>query len=92
MAKAWYPMINYENCIECGVCVDMCSHGVYDKVKSPRPVVIYPDGCVQGCKGCGSQCPADAIEYFGDTEGSAVGGCGCGCGCDENDSRCDCGN
>ena len=89
MAKAWYPMINYENCVECGACVDMCAHGVYDKAKAPRPVVVNPEGCIQGCKGCGSQCPAEAIEYFGDT-GSESEGCGCdsGCGCG---GGCSCG-
>ena len=48
MAKAWYPMINYEKCIECGTCVKFCQHGVYDKQKGPRPVVIYPEGCGAG--------------------------------------------
>ena len=91
MAKAWYPMINYEKCIECGACVEFCQHGVYDKQKGPRPVVIYPEGCVQGCKGCSSQCPADAIEYFGNTADAPAGECGCGCGCDDNSGSCDCG-
>lgn len=83
MAAAWYPMINYEKCIECGACVDMCPNGVYDKEKHPRPAVVFPGGCVQGCKGCGSQCPSGAIEYFGDTGGNAEG-CGCDCGCGGN--------
>jgi len=91
MAKAWYPMINYEKCIECGTCVEFCQHGVYDKAKSPRPVVVYPEGCVQGCKGCAGQCPTDAIEYFGDTADAPASECGCGCGCDDNSGGCDCG-
>ncbi len=80
MAKAWYPMINYELCAECGTCVDKCTHGVYNKEKHPRPVVVCPEGCVQGCKGCGSLCPSGAIEYFGDTKCESEG-CGCGCDC-----------
>jgi len=24
-------MINYENCVECGACLDKCKNGVYDK-------------------------------------------------------------
>ena len=90
MAKAWYPMINYEKCIECGACVDFCQHGVYDKAKGPRPVVVNPDGCIQDCKGCASQCPSGAIEYFGDTGGNESEGCGCEGGCDCG-SGCDCG-
>ena len=89
MAKAWYPMINYEMCAECGACVDKCTHGVYNKEKYPRPVVVFPDGCIQGCKGCGSLCPSGAIEYFGDTQ-SKPDDCGCdtGCGCG---GGCNCG-
>lgn len=90
MAKAWYPVINYEKCAECGACVDKCTHGVYNKEKAPRPVVVYPDGCIQGCKGCGSLCPAEAIEYFGDAAVSASENCGCDTGCDCGDG-CSCG-
>jgi len=78
MSKAWYPVINYDNCVECGACFDKCTHGVYKKEES-KPIVVLPDGCVEGCHGCQSLCPADAITYFGeepDTES-----CGCGCGC-----------
>lgn len=90
MAKAWYPMINYELCAECGTCVDKCTHSVYNKEKHPRPVVIFPEGCVQGCKGCGSICPSGAIEYFGDTTVPAGEACDCGCSCD-NDRCGECG-
>jgi len=31
VSKKWYPMINYENCVECGACLDKCKNGVYDK-------------------------------------------------------------
>lgn len=80
MSKTWYPMINYEKCTECGTCTAKCKHGVYDKEKAPRPVVVFPEGCVEGCTGCGSICPAEAIEYFGDRELSVnVSGCGGGC-------------
>lgn len=83
MAKTWYPMINYEKCIECGSCTEMCEHGVYDMAKAPKPVVVYPEGCIEGCKGCGSRCPAEAIEYFGDNENCCGGDCCCGgeCSC-----------
>lgn len=75
-------MINYEKCAECGACIKKCQHGVYDKT-SAIPLVIYPDGCIQGCKGCGKLCPMGAIEYFGNKSVSDNdNGCGCGsCGC-----------
>jgi NAD-dependent dihydropyrimidine dehydrogenase PreA subunit len=76
VAKLWYPVINYEKCIECRACVNKCSHGVYDK-EEIKPVVIYPDGCIQGCRGCQKLCPAGAIEYIGDI--GEEGNCSCGC-------------
>ena len=79
MSKKWYPVIDYEKCVACGTCVDMCRHGVYDKAKAPSPVVIFPEGCVEGCKGCGNKCPVEAIQYVGDSSAAKGGGCGCGC-------------
>lgn len=89
MSKTWYPVINYEKCIECGACVDKCTHGVYDKEKIPRPVVLYSEGCEQGCKGCSSVCAVGAIEYFGDNQSGGNDECGCGGGCDCG-GECDC--
>ena len=57
MSRKWYPVIDYTNCAECGSCIEMCSHGVYDAQKAPTPIVINENGCVEGCHGCGSLCP-----------------------------------
>lgn len=78
MSMKWYPVINYENCIECGGCVEMCPNGVYEKGTN-KPKVIYPEGCGEGCHGCQSKCPASAIEYAGDN--GTVPSCECGCSC-----------
>ncbi|HWR11000.1 MAG TPA: 4Fe-4S dicluster domain-containing protein [Rectinemataceae bacterium] len=83
MSRRWYPVIDYVKCAECGSCVAMCRHGVYDKLRSPTPVVIFPDGCVAGCKGCGNACPNEAIAYVGDMKAADGRGCdagGCECG------------
>ena len=69
MAKTWYPVIDYMECEECGSCVAMCPHGVYDKTKAPTPVVINPDSCIDHCHFCGSQCPQGAINFVGDDTG-----------------------
>jgi NAD-dependent dihydropyrimidine dehydrogenase PreA subunit len=69
MAKAWYPVIDYRLCKECGTCCGMCPHGVYDTAVSPTPRVIYPENCIDHCHGCGIQCPAGAITYVGDDTG-----------------------
>lgn len=88
MSKTWYPVIDYAVCIECGSCIEFCPHSVYDKEKSPSPVVVQPDGCIQGCHGCGNLCPVGAIQYVGDNTGwvspngekEETAECGCNCG------------
>lgn len=84
MSIKWYPVIDYMNCIECGACTDKCSHGVYDKEKAPTPVVVYTEGCIEGCHGCGNLCPQSAITYIGETTEntdscSCSGNCTCTC-------------
>lgn len=78
MSKTWYPVINYENCIECGACIAKCSHGVYGQ-GTTRPVTIYTEGCVDGCRGCQKLCPSGAIDYVGDVGKDK--GCDCHCSC-----------
>lgn len=92
MAKMWYPVIDYVACLECGACVEKCPHGVYNKEKSPSPIVVNPDNCINKCHGCGNLCPVGAITYVGDDTGwTAPNGekidnedCGCGCSCGGN--------
>ncbi|MHC1787842.1 MAG: DUF2703 domain-containing protein [Christensenellales bacterium] len=87
MAKSWYPVIDYAACSECGLCVEECPHGVYDRSKAPTPVVKNPDNCIDHCHGCGNPCPEGAITYVGDDTGwtppkgaSAVDQAACDCG------------
>lgn len=83
MSQNWYPVINYDNCIECGACFEKCSHGVY-KLEATKPIVVFGDGCIEGCTGCQSLCPAEAIEYVGDNKedkDNKAEGCGCGGEC-----------
>jgi len=78
MSKKWYPVINFEKCIECGACIDKCSHGVYEK-NTTKPNVICAEGCIDGCRGCQNLCPTGAIEYVGDTGQESECGCNCSC-------------
>ena len=90
MATAWYPVIDYAACSECGMCVEDCPHGVYDRSKAPTPVVQNPDNCIDHCHGCGNPCPEGAITYVGDDTGwtppkgapeSVPSACECGSDC-----------
>jgi len=83
MAEKWYPVVDYSLCIECGTCSSFCPHGVYDITKSPTPVVVNAQTCVDHCRGCQYKCPAGAISYVGDADDneSKEEGCSCGCSC-----------
>ena len=89
MAKTWYPVIDYAACSECGLCVEDCPNGVYDRSKAPSPVVMNPESCVDHCHGCGDPCPEGAITYVDDdtgwmpphgTPGAASDSCDSDCG------------
>jgi len=84
MSKTWYPVIDYEKCTECGVCTYKCSNGVYDLKKVPTPVVVMPENCIHGCRGCGRLCPHGAISYVGDSM-KMDNECACSC---ENGGGC----
>ncbi|MCL2319377.1 MAG: DUF2703 domain-containing protein [Treponema sp.] len=98
MSKNWYPVIDRKICIECGACVEKCSHGVYDKKSPMKPVIINTDGCIEGCHGCGNLCPTGSITYVGENtawkppkpkQEKTTVNADCGCGCGPGDSCCD---
>lgn len=107
MAKAWYPVIDYLQCAECGSCITQCSHGVYDAAKAPVPIVKNPANCIDHCHGCGNICPSGAITYVGEDtgwappaakDGATAEPCGCetgsqngGCGCGCDSASDECG-
>lgn len=78
MSKTYYPVINYDLCIECGACVNKCTHDVYEKGTN-SPNVVLVDGCVDGCTGCQKLCPVGAIDYVGADKGKSACGCGGSC-------------
>ncbi len=68
MSTGWYPVIDYDKCVGCMICNNMCKHGVYKpNEETKKPKVVYGNGCVHGCHGCERKCPKEAIHYFGDT-------------------------
>lgn len=65
MSTTWYPVIDQTKCTGCLTCFNKCKQGVYALDANDYPKVIYPEGCVTGCHGCGNLCPENAITYFG---------------------------
>ena len=62
----WHPTINYDECINCGTCVDYCKMGVYtveEEHGEKKPNVKNPGNCVVFCTGCEGQCPSEAISF-----------------------------
>ncbi|MDD4539513.1 MAG: hypothetical protein PHT80_10905 [Lentisphaeria bacterium] len=59
---AWYPVLDYGRCVNCGKCVDFCMFGVY--TRDERGVhVTQPDACKTNCPACARMCPARAIMF-----------------------------
>ena len=61
----WYPTIDNEKCVNCGVCIEYCRLGVFDvgKKEEKKPLVKNPFNCVVLCTGCEGQCPVGAITF-----------------------------
>jgi len=60
----WFPAVEKELCIGCGLCVLGCGANVYafDFDKS-KPVVVAPLNCKVGCVTCANTCPVHAISF-----------------------------
>ncbi len=61
----WYPHIDYDRCIGCGLCYITCSgRVVYDwDFDNMKPIVARPYNCLVGCTTCANLCPRDAIHF-----------------------------
>jgi adenylylsulfate reductase subunit B len=53
------PLINKEQCTECGKCVDLCQMDVFfGSKKKEVPTITYPEECWH-CNACVDSCPAE---------------------------------
>jgi len=60
---AWYPVLDYDRCTNCGQCFDFCLFGVYEKDRAGRVVVTHPESCKNNCPACARICPETAIIF-----------------------------
>ena len=57
----WYPTIDSEKCVECGMCMN-CGKKVFEWTKN-GPKVSNPNDCVVGCTTCTNLCLGNAISH-----------------------------
>lgn len=69
----WYPVIDYDRCVNCLECIDFCLFGVFGFDGDERILVECPDNCRTGCPACSRICPERAI-MFPQHEASAIAG------------------
>lgn len=60
---AWYPVIDYERCTNCGQCHQFCLFGVYEKDDAGKVTVSNPGSCKNNCPACARICPETAIIF-----------------------------
>lgn len=59
---AWYPILDYEKCVDCGKCHDFCLFGVYS-IEDGKVKVAQPQNCKNNCPACSRVCPAEAVIF-----------------------------
>ncbi len=61
--ERWYPVIDYERCVNCRQCHEFCLFGVYAIDEPGQVQVVQPDKCKPGCPACSRLCPQGAILF-----------------------------
>ncbi|MGB9749629.1 MAG: 4Fe-4S dicluster domain-containing protein [Caldisericia bacterium] len=61
-AIPWYPTVDEEKCIGCGLCFVTCGRNVYEMVNK-KAKVASPYDCLVGCSTCATVCPVSAISF-----------------------------
>jgi NAD-dependent dihydropyrimidine dehydrogenase PreA subunit len=59
----WFPVVDYDRCINCKQCMNFCLFGVYGLSKDGKVEVQKPSSCKTNCPACARVCPHTAIIF-----------------------------
>ena len=60
----WYPTVDENKCIGCGMCATGCGRKVYGfDYDRKKPVVLRPANCMVACVTCANTCLQNAISF-----------------------------
>lgn len=59
----WFPVIDYDRCINCGQCQDFCMFDTYSRSSDNKVIVENPWNCKTNCPACARVCPQRAIIF-----------------------------
>jgi NAD-dependent dihydropyrimidine dehydrogenase PreA subunit len=51
---------NYDKCVGCERCTEICPHGVFD-IENGKANIVEKDLCME-CGACAKNCPVEAID------------------------------
>ena len=84
--------LDAEKCVGCGLCADVCPHGVF-ALEDGKASIVDRDACME-CGACARNCPAEAISVesgVGCATGIIIGalrGSGPSCDCSDGSACC----
>ena len=59
----WFPVIDYDRCVNCKQCMNFCLFGVYAQNDQCSVEVQNPANCKTNCPACARICPEAAIIF-----------------------------
>ena len=59
----WFPVLDYERCQTCKLCLNFCLFGVYALSEQGQVRVTQPANCKTNCPACARVCPHQAIIF-----------------------------